>query len=253
MQDWNPTSYLRFEAERTRPVKELAARIQFSQAINITDLGCGPGNSTAVLSKLHPKARITGVDSSPAMLEKARALLPHCEFQEQDISRWQAPKKQDIIFANASLQWVPDHPILFPHLVSQLSPTGVLAVQMPDNWQEPTHRLMREVADEQGHSHQHRDTILSAQEYYDLLRQAGCEVDIWRTTYFHVLSSTQAIIDWLSTTGLRRFVNHLSTEQQETYLERYHQLLSEHYPARSDDQVIMPFPRLFIIARKSLS
>jgi len=252
MQDWNPTSYLRFEAERTRPVKELAARIKCPQATMITDLGCGPGNSTAVLCKQHPKAMITGIDTSPAMLEKARAILPGCQFEESDISRWQPEKKQDVIFANASLQWLTDHETLFPHLAAQLSPQGVLAVQMPDNWHEHTHRLMREVSDEQGHSHHHRDAILSPQMYYDILSKAGCQVDIWRTTYFHTLPSTQAIIDWLSTTGLRRFINHLASEQQSAYLDRYHELLKQHYPEQSDSNIIMPFPRLFIIARKSL-
>lgn len=252
MQDWNPTSYLRFEAERTRPIKELAARIHFPQAANITDLGCGPGNSTAVLCNQYPKARITGIDTSPAMLEKARAILPGCQFEESDISSWRPEKKQDVIFANASLQWVSDHETLFPHLAHQLSPRGVLAVQMPDNWQEPTHSFMRDVAKEQGHSQQHRDAILTAQAYYDLLCQAGFEVDVWRTTYFHVLPSTQAIIDWLSTTGLRRFVNHLTTHQQEAYLERYHELLKHHYKEQSDSHILMPFPRLFIVASKSL-
>lgn len=252
MQDWNPTSYLRFAAERTRPVKELAARINLPDAKTITDLGCGPGNSTAVLCHLYPKATITGVDSSPAMLEKARAVLPGCRFEENDIRFWQPETKQDVIFANASLQWVDGHETLFPHLVAQLSSQGVLAVQMPDNWQEDTHRLMRVVADELGLSHQNRDAIPKAEEYYSLLSRLGCEVDIWRTTYFHVLPSTQAIIDWLSTTGLRRFIHHLAVAQQEVYLERYHQLLKQHYPLQPDNNIIMPFPRLFIVARKSL-
>lgn len=252
MQDWNPISYLRFEAERTRPVKELVARIHFPQAVNITDLGCGPGNSTAVLCKAFPKARIAGIDTSPTMLEKARALLPGCQFEERDISVWQPETKQDVIFANASLQWLSDHQTLFPHLVDQLSPLGVLAVQIPDNWQEKTHRLMRDVADEQGYSHHHHEEILSAQTYYDLLTHAGCEVDIWRTTYFHILPSVQAIIDWLSATGLRRFVNHLTPHQQEAYLERYHELLKQHFKEQSDGNILMPFPRLFIVARKPL-
>lgn len=252
MQDWNPTSYLQFEAERTRPVKELAARIIFPQAMTITDLGCGPGNSTAVLCKQHPKANITGIDTSPAMLAKARAILPGCRFEEGDISCWQPDSKQDVIFANASLQWVTNHEAVFPHLVAQLSPQGVLAVQMPDNWHEPTHRLMRDVADELGLPHHNRDAILSAQAYYDLLSKAGCQVDIWRTTYFHVLPSTQAIVDWLITTGLRRFVNHLDSVQQEAYLDRYYNLLKINYKEQQDGSIIMPFPRLFIVARKSL-
>lgn len=252
MQDWNPISYLRFEEERTRPVKELAIRINYPQARSISDLGCGPGNSTAVLCKQHPRATIVGIDNSAAMLEKARTMLPGCQFEIDDISSWQSQKKQDVIFANASLQWISDHETLFPHLVAQLASQGVLAVQMPDNWQEPTHRLMRDVAEELNLPSHHQGAILSAQRYYDLLCKAGCQVDIWRTTYFHTLSSTQAIIDWLSTTGLRRFMNHLTAEQQTAYLERYHQLLKQHYKEQHDGSVIMPFPRLFIVARKTL-
>ena len=252
MQDWNPTSYLQFEAERTRPAEELAARINYPQARSITDLGCGPGNSTAVLCKQHPRATIVGVDNSRVMLEKSRNMLPGCQFEEDDIGHWQPQKKQDVIFANASLQWINHHETLFPHLAAQLAPHGILAVQMPDNWQEQSHRLMREVAEELGFPHPQHNAVLSAQDYYALLRNAGCQVDIWRTTYFHPLASVQAIVDWLSSTGLQRFVNHLDLEKRELYLKRYGELLKHHYKDQPDGRVIMPFPRLFIVARKVL-
>jgi len=250
MSDWNPTRYLQFEAERTRPANELAARVDFSQATAITDLGCGPGNSTAVLVKLAPRAAITGVDNSAAMLEKARNILPGCHFQTADIEQWQADSRQDVIFANASLQWVANHQVVFPRLVSQLAIEGQLAVQMPDNWHEPSHRLMREVAVEMGYPDRNRESILRADEYYDILTEAGCELDLWRTTYFHIMPSTESIIDWLSTTGLRRFLNHLPPAQQEKYLQRYRELIAENYPVQQDGKVIMPFPRLFILARR---
>ncbi|SQC93519.1 Trans-aconitate 2-methyltransferase [Cedecea neteri] len=184
MQDWNPALYLQFEAERTRPAAELVARISHPGANTFTDLGCGPGNSTALLRNLAPKATITGLDNSPAMLAKASAALPDCRFEEADIATWQPAVKQDVIFANASLQWITNHKQVFPHLAAQLADGGVLAVQMPDNWQEPTHTLMRQVADELGISRSSREALLTAQEYYDLLAESGCTVDIWRTTYF---------------------------------------------------------------------
>lgn len=184
------------------------------------------------------------------MLAKAAAALPDCRFEEADIASWQPEVKQDVIFANASLQWIPNHKQVFPHLASQLAAGGVLAVQMPDNWQEPTHSLMRQVADELGISRSSREALLVAQEYYDLLAGSGCLVDIWRTTYFHVMPSARAIIEWLSSTGLRPYLNGLDSNQQEAFLERYHQLLQRAYRKQHDGNVLMPFPRLFIVARK---
>jgi trans-aconitate 2-methyltransferase len=144
-----------------------------------------------------------------------------------------------------------DHRELFPHLVAQLADNGVLAVQMPDNWQEPTHTLMRQVAAELGNADAGREALLPAQEYYDLLADAGCTVDIWRTTYFHVMPSAQAIIEWLSSTGLRPYLAGLDNIQQNAFLARYHQLLQQAYPPQTDGNVLMLFPRLFIVARKT--
>ncbi len=251
MQDWNPALYLQFEAERTRPAAELAARVNHPFAAQISDLGCGPGNSTALLHETWPDAVITGLDSSAAMLEKARAALPDCRFEQADIARWQPKVKQDVIYANASLQWLANHRTLFPHLADSLAESGVLAVQMPDNWQEPTHALMRQVAEELGNPPAGREALLLPNEYYDLLTKEGCRVDIWRTTYFHVMPSHRAIIEWLSSTGLRPYLANLDAIQQEAFLERYHKLLQQAYPTQEDGNVLMLFPRLFIIARKA--
>ncbi|MRT11836.1 trans-aconitate 2-methyltransferase [Enterobacteriaceae bacterium RIT711] len=253
MQDWNPALYLQFAAERTRPAAELASRIQHPEAKHIADLGCGPGNSTALLHQAFPNATVTGIDSSPAMLEKARAALPTCQFEQADVTSWTPAVKQDVIYANASLQWVGNHPELFPHLAAQLAENGVLAVQMPDNWQEPTHTLMRQVAAELGNPDSGREALLPAQQYYDLLAQSGCTVDIWRTTYFHVMPSAQAIIEWLSSTGLRPYLANLDSIQQQAFLERYHTVLQQAYPPRHDGNVLMLFPRLFIVARKTIA
>lgn len=250
MQDWNPALYLQFEAERTRPAAELAARVKHPSARHISDLGCGPGNSTALLHKGWPDATLIGLDNSPAMLEKARFALPDCQFEHADISQWKPTLPQDIIYANASLQWMGHHRDLFPHLAHQLAQNGVLAVQMPDNWQQPTHTLMRQVAQELGNPPAGREALLAANEYYDLLAGSGCLVDLWRTTYFHVMPSHHAIIEWLSSTGLRPYLAGLDSLQQKAFLERYHRLLEHAYPRQKDGNVLMLFPRLFIVARK---
>lgn len=257
MKDWNPELYLRFEAERTRPAAELLARIAHLTPQQISDLGCGPGNSTELLHRAWPQAVITGVDSSSAMLEKAAERLPSCLFQQADISTWHTPQAQDLIYANASLQWVPDHRRLIPHLVSQLAPGGVLALQMPDNLDQPSHRLMRKVAGEEewraliGDAGQVRDRPFSADAYYDVLAESGCRTDIWRTTYYHVMPDAQAIVDWLRATGLRPFLGRLNEEQQARFLQRYLAELTPAYPPRRDGSVLLAFPRLFVVGIKS--
>ncbi len=195
MADWNPSLYLQFGAERTRPAAELLARIAHHPATLAVDLGCGPGNSTALLRDAWPDATIIGVDNSPAMLEEASRRLPDCRFVEADITAFRPERPADVIYANASLQWLTDHQRLFPYLVSNLAKNGVLAVQMPVNWQEPSHVLMRQVAEALGHPASGRQPLPDVSEYYDMLITSGCEVDIWRTTYYHSLASHQAIIE----------------------------------------------------------
>jgi Trans-aconitate methyltransferase len=253
MADWNPALYLQFASERTRPAAELLARIASPSVSSVADLGCGPGNSTELLRAAWPDASITGVDNSPAMLDKARQLLPNCEFVNADISQWRPERPLDVLYANASLQWLSDHQQLFPHLASLLAENGVLAVQMPDNWQEPSHASMRQVASELGHPPRARTPLAGVQNYYDWLTKSGCEVDIWRTTYFHPMASHQAIIEWLSATGLRPYLQDLDTVSREAFLKRYLQLLEEHYPRQQNGQILLAFPRLFIVARRITS
>lgn len=256
MKDWNPDLYRQFEAERTRPAQELLSRIPLTQVKHATDLGCGPGNSTELLHHAWPGAQITGLDSSQAMIAQAQQRLPGCRFEVADIRSWQALPAQDLIYANASLQWLTDHQQLLPHLVAQLAPGGVLAVQMPDNLDQPTHRLMREVAARpawQGKipaSAADRKRLLSTEAYYDLLTAAGCRVDIWRTTYYHVMPSPQAVVDWLSSTGLRPYLAALSEAEQAQFLAEYQAEIDLALPARQDGNRLMAFPRLFMVAQK---
>ncbi|MDQ8580378.1 trans-aconitate 2-methyltransferase [Klebsiella aerogenes] len=250
MADWNPSLYLKFADERTRPASELTARIAQQPVKVAVDLGCGPGNSTALLRAAWPEARIIGVDNSAAMLAQAAQALPDCEFITANIEDWQPSEPEDVIYANASLQWLGEHQTLFPRLVRQLANNGVLAVQMPDNWQEPSHTLMRQVAEELGFPDSGRQPLPSVQQYYDMLTNSGCEVDIWRTTYYHPLESHQAIVDWLQATGLRPYLQHLDEAEKNVFLERYLTLLQQHYPLQCNGKVLLLFPRLFIVARR---
>jgi trans-aconitate 2-methyltransferase len=190
------------------------------------------------------------------MLRAARERLPGVTFEEGDIANWRPARRYDIIFANAVLQWLPGHESLFPRLVDALAPGGSLAVQMPDNLDEPSHRLMRETAAEPAW----RDLLASAAaartrlppaaEYYNLLWRAGSRVDIWRTTYYHPLADIPAIVDWLSSTGLRPFLAPLSQTQRSDYLTSYRARLAEAYPARADGKVLLAFPRLFMVVTR---
>ena len=143
---WSAAQYVKFEEERTRPVRDLVQRIPLIRAANAADIGCGPGNSTAVLCERYPEARIVGVNSSPNMIEAARKRLPDIAFEVAEIREWRLREPLDVILANAVLQWIPGHETLLPALIAKLKPGGALAAQMPDNLEEPSHRLMREIA-----------------------------------------------------------------------------------------------------------
>ena len=253
---WDPALYRRFEDERTRPAHDLLARVALARATHVVDLGCGPGNSTQLLVERFPSARVIGTDSSEAMLQSARERLPQCRFELSDVAAWQATEAPDLLFANAVLQWVPAHDELFPRLFAALAPGGELAVQMPDNLNEPTHRLMREVAkvgpwaSVLSGAARARPLIPPADIYYDLLAADASKIDIWRTIYHHPMASPAAIVDWVRATGLRPFIDPLSDEQRSEFLREYEQRIAEAYPTRADGKRLLAFPRLFIVARR---
>ena len=256
MADWNPELYRRFEDERTRPARELLARVALDRPKLVYDLGCGPGNSTELLTARFPNARVVGTDNSEAMLVSARKRLPNCEFELSDIAQWLPAVAPDLIYANAALQWVGDHPALLPRLFAMLAPGGVLAIQMPDNRDEPTHRLMREVAALDpwaatiGDAAAVRTKILGLNAYYDLLAAEAAEVDVWRTAYQHPMETPAAIVEWVRATGLRPFIDPLSAEHRAAYLAEYERRIALAYLPRSDRRLLLAFPRLFIVARR---
>ncbi|SEJ18982.1 trans-aconitate 2-methyltransferase [Variovorax sp. OK605] len=259
MLDWNPALYRRYEDERTRPAQELLARVPLTEAARVVDLGCGPGNSTELLVHRFPAAQVTGTDNSEAMLASARERLPQAAFELSDIATWaphSAEQAPDLIYANASLQWVPDHQTLIPRLFDALAPGGVLAIQMPDNRQEPTHRLMRAVAAEApwaeaiGDADRLRTLLLDLGGYYDLLAPRAAHVDVWHTIYQHRMADAAAIVEWVRGTGLKPFVDRLPADLQASYLAEYLRRVDAAYPARADGKRLLAFPRMFIVAQK---
>jgi trans-aconitate 2-methyltransferase len=256
MADWNPGQYLKFEDERTRPSADLLARVPLARARACVDVGCGPGNSTALVAARFPEARVIGVDSSPAMIAKARQRLPDLAFETADVLAWEPAGRFDLIFANAVFQWVPDHGRLLARLAGFLDAGGCLAVQVPNNLDEPSHRLMREVAGDGpwagtlAAAAGAREEIAPFEAYYAWLREAGCRVDLWQTTYVHPLDGAAAIAEWFKSTGLRPYLDPLAPDEQEAYLARYVAAVAQAYPEQSDGKVLLRFPRLFFVAQR---
>jgi trans-aconitate 2-methyltransferase len=259
---WSAQQYTSFERERTRPVRDLVQAIEPSVIARAVDIGCGPGNSTEVLAARFPSAAISGLDSSPDMIEAARKRLPAFRFDLAGIQDWADPGPFDVILANAVLQWVPDHASLMPGLMEKLAPGGNLAVQMPDNLEEPAHRLMRQVAasgrwTKKGGAEKlagaagARAPRLPAPWYYSLLKPHAARVDVWYTTYHHVLpGGTDAVVEWFKGSGLRPFLDPLDPAETADFLAEYRAELVGAYPPLPDGSVLLPFPRLFIVATR---
>ncbi len=253
--DWNANAYRRFEAERSRPAADLLARVPESARRRIVDLGCGPGNSTQLLAERYPKSEIFGLDSSTDMLEAARARLPRLTFVQGDVADWRGGPT-DLIFANAVLHWVPDHIGVMRRLAGELAPHGCLAAQMPDNEDQPTHALMREIAgeprfrDKLGRAAGAREAIGSFAAYDAALAPLCDEIDIWRTVYVHRLEGPDAIVAWVESAGLRPFLAPLAADERAAFLARYRAAIAGAYPPRAGGGVLLPFPRLFVVASR---
>jgi trans-aconitate 2-methyltransferase len=262
---WSARQYVQFEDERTRPVRDLLAALPAIDARSVIDLGCGPGNSTEMLAARFAGAAVSGFDSSADMIAAARQRLPRVRFELADVERWAYERDAgsggygaalfDVILANAVLHWVPDHAKLFPALAAKLAPGGALAIQMPDNLDEPAHRLMREIAADGPWAAKltaaaaARPPMPTADRYYEILSEAGCRVDIWRTTYYHALSGgAGAVVEWFKGSGLRPFLAPLGDQEREEFLTRYRSAVAGAYPVNPDGGVLLPFPRLFIVA-----
>lgn len=254
MSDWSPSTYLRFEDERTRPARDLLAQVPRQEVGTFVDVGCGPGNSTELLVERWPDAAAIGIDTSPAMLDEARRRLPGVRFELADAADWTPDPDADLVFANAVYQWTPDHLAHFPKVLAALRPGAVLAVQMPDNLAEPTHVLMQEVADSGPWAAKlasaARAPLAPAATYYAALAPCAARLDIWRTAYHHALADAAAIVDWVRATGLRPFLDPLDAEERARFLALYTARIAAAYPPAPDGKVLLAFPRLFIVAQK---
>jgi trans-aconitate 2-methyltransferase len=252
MSDWNAAQYLRFADERTRPCRDLAAHIHVAAPSTVIDLGCGPGNSTAVLAARWPGAAITGLDSSAEMLAAARRDYPQIGWECGDIAGWAAGAGPifDVVFSNAALQWVPDHALVFPNLLAR---AYVLAVQTPTASDAPAQRLIRDLAASPAWRPRFRTPVADWHShdgafYYDVLAPSAERIDLWQTEYMHVLDGPEAIVEWYRGTGLRPFLKALAEPDRPRFLAEYLDAIRPHYPHRADGKVLFPFRRLFVVA-----
>jgi trans-aconitate 2-methyltransferase len=208
-----------------------------------------------VLAAAFPNATIIGLDNSPDMIAAARRRLPDIRFELADMTTWDDAGPYDVILSNAVMQWVPGHDTLFPRLMSKLSPGGSLAIQMPDNAEEPALRLMREVAVDGPWAAKLAQAARPARQdalwYYQLLKPLASQVDLWRTIYFHVIAGgTAGVIEWFKGSALRPLLDALDEAEQSAFIARYQAALAEAYRTMPDGTVLLPFPRLFMIATR---
>jgi trans-aconitate 2-methyltransferase len=251
---WDPETYMQFAGERTRPAAELLARVALDNPGRVADLSCGPGNSTALLAARWPGADLEGVDNSRQMLAEARASGLKARWSEADVARWRPAAPCDVIFSNATLQWLPDHAVLLPHLMGHVAEGGVLAFQVPRNFNEPCHRLIREVAARGPWAKTLAGVreigVLGPEDYFAILEPHSRNIDIWETRYLQVLEGEDAVYRWMSGTGLRPFAEALQGQEREAFLAEYKSRVATAYPRRASGKTLYPFQRLFAAARR---
>jgi trans-aconitate 2-methyltransferase len=252
---WNPHTYLAFADQRTRPAADLLARVPADLPAWVMDLGCGPGNSTALLAARWPDAQLEGLDSSAEMLEQARASGVPADWELADLASWAPVAPYDVIYSNATFQWVPDQGALLPRLMSFVKPGGIFAFQVPVNFDAPSHILLRETAADprwKSKLAKVRETERGRPEiYYDILKPQAAGLDIWETEYLQLLEGEDAVYRWVSGTALRPYVQALEGTDSEAFVALYKQKLNAAYPRRADGTTLFPFQRLFVVAVKS--
>lgn len=252
--DWNPNLYLKFANERTQPSLDLIARIGLDKPARLIDLGCGTGNSTEALRRRWPGAEVTGLDNSARMLETAARDYPAGKWVQADINAWSAETPYDLVFSNATLQWVKGHATLIPRLLAQVAAGGALAVQMPHSGKMAVRKLILATADdsawrERMGAARNATAIESSETYYDLLAPLSSRLDLWETEYMHVMADPDAILEWIRATSLRPFLDALAgADARAAFEAQLRGRVDAAFPVRADGKRLFPFMRLFFVA-----
>lgn len=250
---WDSREYLKFERERTLPCRDLVARIELVSPARIVDLGCGPGNSTAVLAERWPKARVVGVDNSEDMIATARKSHVNADWVLADMREWSSPAPYDLVFSNAALQWVASHQTEVVRLFSMVATGGALAFQIPSGEGDWV-RAIKMVAEAPAWRGRFSENMLDLHThelgfYYDLLSPISRRVDLWQTQYVHILSGPEAVVEWTSGTALRPMIDRLTEKAaRDSFVADYTLEITKSYHPRPDGKVLFPFLRRFVVA-----
>lgn len=253
---WSSEQYNKFIKERTQPSIDLVEKINTENPKNIIDIGCGPGNSTKILSDRFPNAHIIGADNSSDMIENAKSSYPDCEFILFDANKDfdTMNRKYDIVFSNACIQWIPNHHVLLKNMIDVLNDGGTLAIQTPMNYHEPIHIIISELVN----SKKWKDKIkkprifhnLTPSAYFDLLSEISTDFSMWETVYYHKMPSHTSIMDWYKGTGLRPYLAVLNKTDAADFESDVYNEVVKAYPKQSSGEIIFRFPRLFFTAIK---
>lgn len=252
---WDPTQYLKFAGERLRPAIDLLARVPATAPARVVDLGCGAGNLAPLLLQRWPQAALTGVDSSPQMLAKARSDFPQATFVEADIGTWRPAQPVEVLYSNAALHWLDGHETLFPALLDAVVPGGWLAVQMPRNFAAPSHTCVIDTI-EQGPWRARLEPILrrrpvaSPRDYWRLLASRVAALDIWEVEYLQVLTGDNAVAEFVKGSWLKQFLDRLEGAQRDAFEADYRRRVAAAYPREANGRTLFPFRRLFILAQR---
>jgi trans-aconitate 2-methyltransferase len=252
---WNPQQYLKFSGHRLRPAVDLLMRIPELAVRSVADLGAGAGNVTKLIKERWQDATVVGVESSAKMVAAAKMTAPEIEWLHQDLGLWRPPHKYDVIYSNAALHWLPEHARLFPSLMEYVEPGGILAAQMPRNFEAPSHLLIAETALNGPWRAQVEHLVLpppvgEPEFYHDILSPLSGEVDIWETEYLQVLEGDNPVKEWTKGTWLTRYLDVLQSEDKAAFEAAYGERVAKAYPRNSRGQTLFPFRRLFIVAQR---
>ena len=251
---WDPSQYMKFADHRIRPAIDLLNRVELTHPSTIYDLGAGAGNITKILASRWPQARVTGIDESKEMLSDKK-LATKIDWQVRDIRSWCPENPVDLIFSNAALHWLPDHERLFPKLMSFVTSGGIFAVQMPTNFNAPSHLAISEAV----HSGPWRSKIerllnpspVKTPDFYIKLLMPMCDLlDVWETEYQQILFGDNPVKEWTKGTWLKPLLDALEEPERSYFEEYYAEIVSRSYPKETDGSTVFPFRRLFLIAKR---
>jgi trans-aconitate 2-methyltransferase len=254
--DWNPELYLKFDKERTQPSIDIVSKINIETPQKIIDIGCGPGNSTQILKARWPESSILGIDNSESMIARAKSDFPDQKWQLFDAETDTFQDTYDIVYSNATIQWIHNHDLLLKNLSHVVNSGGALAIQIPLFFNMPLGKSISKIAQDKRWVHKTRTvdalfTILNFAEYYNILSPLFKKIEMWETQYIHIMNSHSSILEMIRGSGLRPYIDRLESNEEKMQFEKaVLDSITSDYKVQKDGKVLFPFDRLFFIGYK---